>query len=439
MGNNKLLIIAFGLIIAVVLLLAVLVLRRGLGGGEELQQARLEFWGVFDDGKDFRDVLDAFQIQHPNIRVNYRKFNFEEYEKQLIDAFAAGRGPDIWMMHHTWLSKHKDKISPLPQAIKDRKEPLMTLRDFKNQFVDVAEKDLVSDGQIYGLPIYVDTLGLYYNKEILNSAGISSPPSSWEDLNDAVEAITKIDDQNRISQSAIAMGTAKNINRSTDILALLMLQSGLPLVENAESGARFSKIVDQKNVGEVALEYYTDFANPLSRNYTWNDQMDFSIDAFRTGKTAMMINYSHHAGTLRSQASRFNFDVAPVPQIKGAGVVNYANYFAPTVSKFSKSPIQAWEFLIFLSSREGAAKYLNASNRPPARRDLVDALRNDVNIGVFAVQALSARSWYQADNQAVEKIFADMIDDINFNKRSIKEALRFAENQVNTLLFKERQ
>ncbi len=315
----------------------------------------------------------------------------------------------------------------------------MTLRDFRQQFVDAAEKDLVSDEQIYALPIYIDTLALYYNKEILNSAGISKPPESWEKLNEDVQKITRLDEQNKIAQSAAAMGTSRNINRSTDILAMLMMQSGLPLAEGPEKGAEFSKFVDQKNVGEVALQYYTDFANPKSGVYTWNDQMDYSIDAFRSGKTAMMLNYSHHINTLRLQAPRFVFDVAPAPQLNSSNVVNYANYWAPTVAKSSKFSVEAWEFLVFLSSYEGTTKYVNASGRPPARRDLIEIARNDIDIGVFAVQALTAKSWYQIDSRAVETIFADMIDDVNFGRENTRDALRFAENQVNLLIFKEKR
>lgn len=435
MSNNKLFLIAIGGILVTVVLLTVIVLFKSFGG-ESAHPVTLEFWGVFDDSSFYGGTIGRFQEQHPNIKINYRKFSFEEYEKQLINAFASGRGPDIWMMHNTWLPKHKDKIAPLPQNIKGHKEPLMTLLDFRNQFVEVAENDLVLNGEIYALPIYVDTLAMYYNRDILNSAGITKPPSTWDELNETVKKITKIGANNQIVLSGAALGTSRNINRSTDILSLLMLQSGVPLAESRQTGANFSRIINNKNTGEVALEYYTDFSNPKSSLYTWSTQSDYSIDAFREGKAAIMFNYSHHIQTLRSKTPRFNFGISQMPQIKGGTVVNYANYWAPTVSKSSLFTAESWEFLAFLSSRDGVTAYINASKRPPARRDMVDAIRNDVDFGVFAVQTLSARSWYQADNAAIEVILADMIDDVNFNRRSVKDALRFAESQVNLLIFK---
>src|SRR6185369_16413812 len=108
-----------------------------------------------------------------------------------------------------------------------------------------------------------------------------------------------------------AIGTAKNINRSTDILALLMLQSGTQMTSQGNTSATFSRPVNNQSVGESALQYYTDFANPSKQLYTWNDSQHYSIDAFQEGKVAMMFNYSHTTDVLRAKSSRLNFAVAP--------------------------------------------------------------------------------------------------------------------------------
>ncbi len=433
MGNNKLFYIAGGLVVGVIILVMVIFLGRIGGVPEGSQRAELTFWGVFDSEEDFRSSINAYQSQNPQVRINYRQFNFEDYEKSLVSAFADGAGPDIFMVHNSWLPKHKGKIAPLPQQIAGEKAPLFTLKDFKDQFVDVAEKDLVVGSEIYGLPLYIDTLALYYNKDIFNSLGIANPPKTWSEFNDFVEKIT-ISENNIISRSGAAVGTARNVNRSTDILALLMLQSGVPMTNDDNTSAEFTKIVDGKDVSQVSLEYYTDFANPAKRVYTWNNAQHYSVDAFQEGLAAMMFNYAHQVFLLRSKASRLNFGVASMPQLNTAQAVNYASYWAPTVSKFSKNSVAAWRFLVYLSSAPGAVPYLNSAGHPAARRDLIDQQQNEPEIGVFAKQALSAKSWYQADNLAVENILADLIDDVNFKRRTIAEALRAAENKITLLM-----
>ena len=418
--------------IAFVVFLTVVIVLRNIGGGT-IQESTLQFWGVFDDRGVYDPIIRDFQAQNPSVRIIYRKFSFEDYERSLLSALAAGTGPDIFMFHNSWLPKHGDKITPMPEEFPG-KEPSMTIRDFQDQFVDVAAQDLVYANRIYALPLYVDTLALYYNKDTLNSAGITRPAQTWEEFNSDVEAITRLDGRGNIIQSAAAIGTAKNINRSTDILAALMIQSGVQMTDAENSSATFSRLVNNTAVGETALKYYTDFANPSVRTYTWNDAQHYSVDAFTEGRTAMMFNYSHQISVLKGKAARLNFGVAPIPQISPNDAKTYANYWAVTVSNRSQFPDNAWKFLLHLTSKDGASNYLNATLRPAARRDLVELQRNDLDLGVFAIQALSARSWFQIDNMALESIFADMIEDVNFGRASVREALQNAETRVNVLM-----
>lgn len=416
-------------------MITIVFLSRGFGPADSGPLKELKFWGVFDDTNDFRSTLNTFQQRYPRIRISYQQFNYEDYEKELIEAFAAGRGPDIWMIQNTWLPKQQEKITPLPQQkLPGQEKPLFTLRDFRDQFVDVAEKDLVVQEQIYGLPLYVDTLALYYNKDIFNSVGIASPPETWEEFNGAVEKIATIGENEAIIRAGAAIGTAKNINRSTDILSLLMMQSGVPMSDPESGAADFLKEVNGRNPGQTALEYYTDFANPTKRVYTWNSSAFYSIDAFQQGAAAMMFNYAHQIEVLKARAPRLNFGVAPMPQLNLDRPVNYANYWAATVSKFSASPVEAWQFATYLTSFEGAIPYLNSTEHPTARRDLIDQQKEDLTIGVFVKQVLTADSWYQVDSAAIENILATMIEDVNFRRRSIVEALNAAESQINVLV-----
>jgi len=302
----------------------------------------------------------------------------------------------------------------------------------------VTFSDFVFNNQIYGLPLYVDTLALFYNKDIFNSAGITRPPQDWEEFNSDIETITRLDNSGQITQSAAAIGTARNINRSTDILSALMIQTGVRMTDTDNRSVSFAGRVNNSPVGELALKYYTDFANPSVRTYTWNDVQHYSVDAFTGGKTAMMLNYSHEVEVLKNKSSRLNFGVAPMPQVSSTDVKNYANYWGVGVTANSKFPNESWRFIAYLASKEGAQSYLSATLRPSARRDLIELQRNDLDLGVFAVQALSARSWYQIDNMAIETIFADMIDDVNFGRASVKESLENAESRVNVLMQRSR-
>jgi multiple sugar transport system substrate-binding protein len=429
-----------GAIALMVLIAFVFILRNSFSSGGTVS-ANLEVWGVFDDSQAFNTAITAFQKANKTIHVNYKMFKPQDYEKAVLDALAAGQGPDVWMMHDTWLPKDINKIQPMPASVGGSKVPLMTERQFRDTFVDVAAADLINGGKIYGLPLYVDTLALYYNKDMFATAGIAQAPRTWTEFQDDVKKITTLDASRNITRSGAAMGTARNINRATDILMMLMLQSGVQMTDADHVQATFSRSVDGQNVGERTLEFYTDFANKgrgVGDNgkevYTWDDTMHYSMDAFAAGETAMMINYAHQIPVLRAAAPRLNWAIAPVPQVSTVDSRTYADYWPFVVSLSSKQSDAAWTFAYYMTAGDGTVPYINAALRPTARRDLITQQKTDPDLGVFAEQALTARSWFQVDNTAIETIFADMIDAVNLGGQTFQDAIRAAEAKVSVLM-----
>lgn len=414
--------------------LAVVFILRSLVGGSGQEKVTLKMWGVFEREEDMSAIIRGFEKTSPGIKIEYTKFSFEDYEKRVVDAFASGNGPDIWMINNTWLAKHKDKIQPMPDKFPGKNGPLKTIKDFQSEFVEVAYQDLVSEGKIYSFPVYVDTLAMYYNRDLFNTAGIAKPPVTWEDFNRDVEKLTRFDAAGNITQAGAAIGSSKNINRSTDILASMMIQSGVQMTDNTNTAATFSRQVSNTNVGEIALQYYTDFTNPTKRTYCWNESQHYSIDAFAEGTTAMMFNYSHQIDLLREKSPRLNFGIAPMPQVSTKDIRTYASYWTPVVAESSPHGIAAWTFINYLSSPEGARAYLLTFKKPAARRDIIDSQKSDPDIGVFATQALAAKSWFQIDDRAIETIFAEMIDDVIRGKLTVRDALINAETKINVLM-----
>lgn len=429
MNQSKIIIIAAAALIVIGLVLAIIFGRKEEAG--ITVSGDILVWGVFDDSDVVQSFIAQFQQAYLGVKITYQKKSIETYEKDLINALAAGRGPDIFYLHNTWLPKHIDKLSPIPADY-------MTANDFKDIFVDVAYDDFVADGEIYALPLYVDTLALFYNKDIFNSVGIANPPQTWEGLMEMILPLTKKNERGNITRSAIAIGTAKNVNRAPDILGLLMLQSGTQMFDKKREQTIFDESGNLNGVdypsGQQSLEFYTNFANPKKSIYTWNSQMPNSIDAFIEGKAAMMVNYHHQIENILAKSPHLKFAVSLMPQPKGVKtVVNYANYWGLGVSAASKYPDVAWLFAYYLTDKDQAKAYLAETNRPTARRDLVNEQRQDKELGIFAQQSLSAYSWHQPDSAAVDKIFEDMIESTVAGTPA-QNAINSAANKVDLLV-----
>ena len=399
------------------------------------KRASLTIWGTYDEATAFNELISNYRKQNTSISIKYEYKNPATYEEDLLRAYAEDKAPDIWLMQNTWLPKYKSIITEMPNTL-DKDLPFTT---FKDSFVDVVEKDFSDNSKIYGLPLYVDTLAMFYNKDYFNSAGISAPPEIWDELITDVDILEKKDQWGNIQRAGVAMGTAENINRATDILELLMLQNGTQMVNDARTMATFDENIRKDNEtyypGRDALRFYTDFANPSKRTYTWNKEMRYSIDAFIEGKTAIMFNYAHQISTIKARAPYLNFGIAPMPQINGRSFdINYANYWGFVVSKKSKAPEEAWKFMIYLTQKDVIKKYLEKTDKPTARRDLVDWQKNDLELGVFAKQSLTAQSWYQIDNAKIETIFSNAIDSVVLGSATINRAMETAASQVNLLM-----
>lgn len=401
-------------------------------GKPEQQAADLVFWGVFDDFDVYKPLIEKFNTEFPNINISYAKKDYQTYEDNLLETMAAGTGPDILMIHNTWLPRYINRLVAAPTD-------LITFKDVQNNFVDVAASDFVSEGYIMALPLSVDTLALYYNKDIFNTKGIPQPPATWEEFLEAVETLTTRNEQGDIVFAGAAIGTANNVNRAVDILCLLMIQSGVQMVDDGYTQATFHQPIAVDNetfyLGERALEFYTNFSNSFNSVYTWNNQLDYSLDAFARGQAGMMFNYAYNIPTIKSQSPFLNFGVAPMPQIKTAQVdVNYANYWGLAVSRTSKSSAAAWQFINWLTQPENMQLYAQTTNAPVSRRDLITWQQGDPDLGVFSKQALTAYSWYQADNNVVEQSFANMIESVVGGKATIKEAVIKAADEITSTM-----
>lgn len=420
-----------GVIGLIIVLTAGFLIFRKKSDGLPTQPTTLTVWGLFDNADVYAPLIAAYQKLRPNVSVTYRKLNFEDYEQTLFNVFASGRGPDIFILNNTWLPKYQSRIFPAPSEML----PAAQVRD---AFVDTVSQDFIREGRVWALPLYVDTLALFYNDTIFRQELILEPPKTWREFIEVVKKLTQLDEKGDVVRSAAAIGTARNINRSTDILGMLMLQSGARMSNPAEKRATFHEAVNFQGTsflpGEQALTFYTDFANPRKRVYTWSRAMDYSIDAFIAQKTAMMFGYAYQIPLIKTRAPYLRFKIAPIPQIDEApNPVTYANYWGYTVSTNSKVPLLAWDFLRFIAKRENAAQYLALSRRPTARIDLIEEQKQDPELGLFAQQSLWATSWYQPDANAVEKIFANMIEDVVLERATPGEALREAADQITRL------
>ncbi|EKD58861.1 MAG: hypothetical protein ACD_56C00037G0006 [uncultured bacterium] len=471
---------SFGNKSRILLALLAMIMTPFFSGCGTSQQAgylvNLEIWGIFDDSTVYNEIINQYKTINPYVgEIKYRKFSPDTYSQELLDALASGQGPDIFLINNSWLPSYVNKLEPAPT-------PFVSEQDVKNNFPDVVLSDFVENSKVYAVPLSIDSMALYYNKDMFNAAGITSPPKTWLEFNSAVKKLTVIDAVGNIRQSGAAIGTAYNVNRASDILSLLMLQNGVELPMKKGMLAKFDEgVVSPEGeiiqAGEMALGYYTQFSrlstatntqNPL---YTWNGRQHNSVDAFAEGSVAMLFNYSWQNDEIRSKNPKLNYEISTVPQIYPAKPVSVANYWGYGVARNKVNPVAAvgaqssapvpnevrthesWQFLRFLTLKNAgmitlynastknskdfpinfdpALDYLKKTQQPAARRDLIEAQKTDSKLGPFAQSNLVAKHWYQVDPINVDNILSDVIESVARGDLSLHDGLVLAKNRVN--------
>ena len=292
---------------------------------------------------------------------------------------------------------------------------------------------------------------MFYNKKLINdynnslsaedilTKSIQSPPQNWTDFVDQVKKLTK-KNGTYITQAGIALGTSNNVENSQDILSLLMLQNNTKMVSEDKKTPTFN-LPSEKETGSTvypgtsALDFYTSFAKPAKETYCWNSSLASSTEAFIQGKTAMMFNYSYVINKIKNLSPDLDFSIAEMPQVKGAGTrTDYASYWPEVVSKDSKYPQVAWDFLKFASDDIQLSQYNRITQKPSPRlnTNLGPSLGDENSI--FGGQIKTATSWYKNKTpDKIDTIFKDMITAVVSQNQPLQKAIDAAAEKIKTL------
>ncbi|MEJ0053413.1 MAG: extracellular solute-binding protein [bacterium] len=350
------------------------------------------------------------------------------FERELVDALASGTGPDLVLISQEHLVSLEDKLIPIPYSS-------ISARAFTDAFVQEGQLFLASDG-VYGIPLAVDPLVLYYNRATLSSAGIVAPPSAWEALVGLVPRTAQLDGGRNIERGLIGLGTYANVDHAGAILSALFLQSGVPLSARTTLGLKASLGAETQSFGgvspgEAVVRYYTQFADPSKVSYTWNGSLPDSRQAFVSGDLALYIGFASDAPFLRAANPNLDFDVAALPQTGNAvNRITFGDLYAFAIPKGSPNPAGAYSAAVALADPAVMTALAGATGLAPARLSLLGTEPADPFASVFYREALISRGWLSPAPEDTDRIFGAMIMDVITGRVSLSEALVSAERAL---------
>lgn len=413
-------------------IIGVLIFAFANTGGSTTSIGPVVIWGNLDSKIVSAVLQQATDNNQDLAQVSYVQKDSATYEADLLNAIADGTGPDLFIVRQDYLIRNAARIIPIPTAS-------LSPSQFKTLFIDVAGVFANSQGA-FGIPIAVDPLVLFWNKDALSAAGYAKPPATWPEVESMAIALQKRGELGEIVNSAIALGEYANVTNAKEILSALIFQAGGEVVGQDVNGKLVPGLLSGGTGGsqtaESALGFYTEFANPSKSHYSWNRSLPESQKAFAEGVTAMYLGFASEGRIIASMNPNLNFDVAALPQIANATrVVGTARVYGMSISRNARNPQGALAAALqFATPATGMDKNLStALGIPSALRDVL-ALPAPGASDLYRRAALISRSWYDPDPTKTSDIFRAMIENITSGTLSLSDAVQRANAALGQLL-----
>ncbi|MES2416252.1 MAG: extracellular solute-binding protein [Patescibacteria group bacterium] len=432
LGNFQLIVLIVFVALAVFGVLVFAGIVKIGGKDEAVVTGSVVLWGTAKADM-MNNLINNFTSQNKTLTVKYVQKNRASFDQDLLEALATNTGPDLFILPDDMIVHFRNKIMPIPYA----SFPQAT---FQNTFAGAGEIYLSEKGTL-ALPLSIDPMIMYYNRSHLDAEGIVTPPVYWNDLESLVPVFTKKDQDRKITKSAFALGQFSNILHAKDIISMIFMQLGNPIVRE-KNGTLLSVL---NNDGEntlggnlsSVLRFYTSFADPANSLYSWNRSLQNSRDAFSSEKLTFYFGFASELADLTARNPNENFYIAPVPQIKNSNFkLTFGHTQAVAISASTKNPTVAFTVAGLLATGDFSKQFANNLLLAPARRDLLNTKPTDAYFPVFYNSALFARSWLDPAPAETDAVFQRMVENVLSNNLSIENSISDASSKLNLLLSK---
>ena len=223
-------------------------------------------------------------------------------------------------------------------------------------------------GNLYGIPQRTDAALLYYRTDLLEAAGINSPPETWDELKDDCDKIKEIDG----NQDLICYGAQLNKYEGLTVNTTEVINSAGGDVISEDGTTVTVNTSEAKEGLEFLIDGLEDgYIDP--GELTWRE--DDGRSAFQDGKVIFLRNWPFVYALVDvedgSSEVAGKFAVAPIPGKDGIGVSSVGGYNL-AINKYAKNKGTALDFIKFIASEDQQRTQLETASRAPIIASLYD-------------------------------------------------------------------
>ncbi len=340
----------------------------GSAGKPAAGPVTLTVWAMGDEGDKLgtSDVLQAFQKDNPDIKVNVTAIPWTVAHDKLITAVAGKQTPDVTQLGSTWAGEFAklNALDDVPSSIN------------ADQFYAGAKDAGSVNGKLVGVPWYVDTRVLYYRTDLAQQAGVAQAPQTWDDLNKLAQAY---------HAGGAKYGIALSSNNWQEYAPFLYSAGG-----DIMQGGKFT--LDSPAAVKALTEYVTFFKAELTPQ---TQPQGFDVtQTFVAGDTPMFFSGPWHGSLIAKAAPQLEGKWATARVPKDQSSTSFVGGAELGVFKNSPNRDAAWKFVQYMLQPSTQVAWFKTINDLPAVKSAWTdtTISSDKSLAVFGDQLNDAKA-----------------------------------------------
>ncbi len=383
---------------------------------------KVVIWGTLSK-KRMDEYLSKFNSQTIGYTMEYTEVESDQFKYTLTQALSYNNGPDLIIATHDIILANEIYLNTLPYLEYSETK-------YKSTFVDAGQVFARPSGVI-AFPVGIDTMVLFYNRELQNKLGIVEPPKDWNKMLSIAETHTSQSSTPGVFKvSILPFGSYKNYNYNKDVLMMLINQLGGETL--TRRGGVYGVGIDARINGDqgpsyidTATRYMASFSNPAVKSFTWSPRMSDALSAFVSGTLLYYPAYISERDTIKLVNTKLDFDYVSIPQVankdslytasKVLGISMMASAHNPTAAKDA--------FVAFGSDKTFANSISSIAGEPSPRKDTLAGSDNGQYSEIIGRSILVAKPLYDIDNVYTSALVDNMLQSIISNRKDISDAV----------------
>jgi multiple sugar transport system substrate-binding protein len=345
-------------VIGIVAAAAVVVLTAACSGGgnsSDSGKVTLEFsqwWAQELPKGKLQSIVDGFEKKNPNITVKLISQPFATLQDQTTSAAASNTLADVVGLDGAWVNPlHKQNaIANLSTLMKSAKYDDSEL-----------SSQVQLEGSTYMIPVVNFVYPLFTNDELLQKAGVDSPPSTRSEF---LAAATAISEKTQAKGWILPLGTTNPNGVQNDVMSWVWASGGSMLTK---AGKPDLTDKDVKSAVDYVKSLYD--ANAIAAGPFTLQETDKSTQ-FTNGQVGMMIDSLAHITTIEKANPNLKFSISAIPAedgFSGKRGIPYASW-GIGVSNKTQHKAEAWKFVQYLLSSKVNSEMSTAANGFPVNK-----------------------------------------------------------------------